>query len=643
MPGFRLLSRNCTNVHIHYDYCNMKNLFLLSIALLILPELARSQERYLNNIIPIPVKYTVKNGSFILNGSTTILYSDKNTRLAKYLHAQLKSFAGINLRLIEGKHDKLKNGIILRIYPVPDNKLGHEGYKLDVSEDRVLLSANGETGLFYGIQSLLQMMPVRVANSSALTIPCTEITDYPRFGWRGLMLDVSRHFFSFEFLKRFIDEMVKYKFNVFHLHLTDDQGWRIEIKGMPKLTKVGAWRVPRQGSWLSFDPPQPDEDATYGGYYTQDQIKELIKYASEHNVTVVPEIDVPGHCLALIAAYPELSCTHKQYEVNPGSRFKDECNVLCVANEATWHALDKIFTQVAELFPCEYIHIGGDEANREFWNQHEADKVLMQKEGIENLAQLQSYFTKKLEKLILSKGKRIIGWDEISEGGLAPEATVMSWRGMDGGVQSAQLGHHVIMSPTTHAYLDYYQGDPVVEPEAGGMLRLKSCYDFDPLPPKIDKSLILGGQGNLWTESIPTGRHAEYMTWPRAFALAEVLWSPVNSKNWTDFIRRMEWQFDHLDKAGVNYARSVYDIIITSVKGAKGDYLVKMTTEIPGLDIYYTFDGTNPDVYLEEYKGEPLAIPKGASQVRVRTYRNGKPVGAQINFILSQLQTRLEP
>lgn len=457
------------------------------------------------------------------------------------------------------------------------------------------------------------------------------------------MLDVSRHFFPFDFLKQYIDEMVKYKFNVFHLHLTDDQGWRIEIKGMPNLTEAGAWRVPRQGSWWSFAPPQPGEGATYGGYYTQEQIKELVKYAAERNVTIVPEIDVPAHSLALITAYPGLSCTGKQYDVNPGSRFKDECNVLCVANDATWAALDKIFTQVAELFPGEYIHIGGDEANRGFWGQHEADKALMQKEGIKNLAELQSYFTKKLEKLVISKGKRMIGWDEILEGGLAPEATVMSWRGMEGGIKAAQMGHHVIMSPTTHAYLDLYQGDPIIEPETYSMLRLKSCYDFEPVPNGIDKSLILGGQGNLWTESVPTGRHAEYMTWPRGFALAEVLWSPATSKNWVDFIRRMEWQFNHLDKAGVNYARSAYDAIITSVKDVKGDYLVKMTTEIPGLDIHYTFNGTNPSVHEAKYNGTPLTIPKGASQIRVRTYKDGKPAGEQINFMLSKLKERLEP
>ncbi len=264
------------------------------------------------------------------------------------------------------------------------------------------------------------------------------------------MLDVSRHFFSKEFVKKYIDEMAKYKFNIFHWHLTDDNGWRIEIKGLPELTEIGAWRVPRTGLWHQFEPPQPGEKATYGGYYTQDDIREIVKYAQERFVTIIPEIDVPAHSLALIASYPNLSCTQLKYPVNPGSPFyKKEDNVLCVANDSTWLILDKIFTQIANLFPGKYIHIGGDEAYKGFWEQCPKDQALMKQEGLDSVDELQSFFVKKLEKLIISKGKKMIGWDEILEGGLAPEATVMSWRGMKGGIEAARMGHEVIMTPDT--------------------------------------------------------------------------------------------------------------------------------------------------------------------------------------------------
>jgi hexosaminidase len=466
--------------------------------------------------------------------------------------------------------------------------------------------------------------------------------DYPRFGWRGLMLDVSRHFFSKQFVEAYIDEMAKYKYNIFHWHLTDDNGWRIQIKGLPRLTEVGAWRVPRTGRFGRFAPPQPGEKATYGGYYTQQDIRDVVAYAKKRFITIVPEIDVPAHSLSLIAAYPNLSCTQLQYPVNPGSSFyRKEDNVLCVANDSTWLMLDKIFTQVAQLFPGPYIHVGGDEAYKGFWKECPKDQALMKREGITTLDGLQSYFEKKLEKIIISKGKKMIGWDEILEGGIAPEATVMSWRGMQGGIKAAQMGHEVIMTPTTYCYLDLYQGDPLIEPATYSRLRLSTCYKFEPVPEGVDPKYILGGQGNLWTESVPNERHAEYMTWPRAMALAEVFWSPDSARNWPDFVSRMQYRFKYMDAAHVKYARSAYDPIITGVRDANDSLQVRLATEIPGLDIYYTFDGTNPDQYYPKYQGAPLDIPKGATEIRVVTYRNGKPIGHQIDCPLSEVAKRV--
>jgi len=367
-----------------------------------------------------------------------------------------------------------------------------------------------------------------------------------------------------------------------------------------------------------------------------------VKYAQQRFVTIVPEIDVPAHSLSLIASYPNLSCTQKQYSVNPGSPFyQKEDNVLCVDNDSTWLILDKIFTQVAQLFPGQYIHVGGDEAYKGFWEKCPKDQVLMKKEGIISLDELQSYFEKKLEKIIISKGKKMLGWDEILEGGLASEATVMSWRGIEGGIKAAKMRHDVIMTPIEYCYVNYLQGDPLIEPFVGGMVRLSTCYKFEPIPDGIDPKYILGGQGCLWTESVPNDRHAEYMTWPRSLALSEVFWSPKNKRNWLDFISRMEWQFKYMDAARVKYAASVYDPIISGVKDADSILKVKLAAEVPGLDIYYTFDSTNPDNFYPKYEVKPLDIPKGATEIRVITYRNGKPIGHQINCPLSEVAKRI--
>jgi hexosaminidase len=471
----------------------------------------------------------------------------------------------------------------------------------------------------------LQLIPVNGEND----IPAIEIKDEPRFGWRGLLLDVSRHFFTIGEVKRMIDEMVVYKFNLLHLHLSDDQGWRVEIRSLPELTATGAWRVPRTGLWWDRESPAKGEKATYGGFYTQEQIKDLVQYAAERQVDILPEIDVPGHSLAAIASYPFLSSTKLNYNVNPGSKFYGiEDNSLCPGKETTFEFLDKVFTEVAELFPFEYIHIGGDECYKGFWQKCDDCQKRMKDNNLKDMNGLQSYFIKRLEKILEKHGKKLMGWDEILEGGLAPNAGVMSWRGMEGGITAAKAGHQVVMSPTQFAYLDLYQGDPAIEPPTYSMLRLKTVYDFEPVPPGVDTSYILGGQGNLWSESVPTFRHAEYMLWPRSFALAEVLWSAKPDRNWNDFIRRTEVQLTRLAHADINYATSFFDAIIKTSKNEKGNLLIQLDTEIDGLTMYYTFDNTYPDSHSPVYRpGEKLGIPKDADTFRVVTYQGGKPAG----------------
>jgi hexosaminidase len=544
--------------------------------------------------------------------------------------------------------------IHLQLTTKADESVGQEGYRLSVGPKSIVLRANTPAGIFYGLQTLLQLLPVvppvypaGLAGADSMrtwsrSIPCATIIDRPRFAWRGLMLDVSRHFFSTLELMRYLDEMAMYKYNVLHLHLSDDEGWRIEIKSLPELTRIGSRRVRRTGRWGSFLPALAYEQPTEGGFYTQDDMRQIILFARKRFITILPEIDVPAHSLALIASYPALSCTQLNYPVNAGFRdpSRDD-NALCIGNDSVFMMLDKIFTELAALFPSPYIHIGGDEAYKGFWAACPKCQRRMADEHLKNVEELQSYFVKRVEKILTSKGKKLIGWDEILEGGLAPEATVMSWRGMKGGVEAAKMNHLVVMSPWDYCYLDLYQGESTVEPPTYGMCRLRDSYNYDPVPDGVDEKFILGGQGNLWTESVPTFRHAEYMTWPRSLALAEVYWSPKASRNWDDFVSRMEAQFPRLDAAGIKYARSVYNVIFSPVR-AGDDFTVGLSTEIKGLTIYYSFDNTNPDPWYPKYNGSPLVFPAGATYLNVITYRDGEPVGQQINMSKDELSKRLD-
>jgi hexosaminidase len=601
-------------------------------------------------LIPQPVSLRSNPGHFQLTRQTKIVIPVNDTdckRLASLLAGILETPTG---RTFYISTVKSTNGIHLKINKINDPVIGTEGYHLKVTSARITLTANAPAGIFYGIQTLIQLLPPDIEAKTKITdtkwaVHNVDITDYPRFGWRGLMLDVSRHFFPKQVVENYIDEMAKYKMNVFHWHLSDDNGWRIEIKGLPQLTDVGAWRVMRTGPFnKTMEAPQPGEKATYGGFYTQDDIREIVKYAQDRFITILPEIDVPAHSLALIASFPNISCTQLQYSVSPGSPFyTKEDNVLCVGNDSTYLILDKIFTQIAQLFPCKYIHMGGDEAYKGFWDKCPKCQALMAREHLKNTDELQSYFVKRVEKIIESKGKKMIGWDEILEGGLAPDAAVMSWRGIDGGIAAAKQGHDVIMTPADHCYLDLYQGDTSVEPHTYGKMWLRDAYEYEPVPDSVDAKYILGGQGNLWTESVTDERQVQYMTWPRAMALSEVFWSPKGSRNFDEFVQRVETHFKRLDAANIKYATSIYDPIITGTR-MPGDTAikVKLGSQCDKLDIYYTWDTSIPDNFSLKYDGIPLAIPNGAELIKVVTYRDNKPIGKQIDVNLKTIYKRKE-
>ena len=590
------------------------------------------------HIIPEPVSVTKQHGFFLLGKNVPFRYDKKNGALDSTV-GWFKSL--LDRRLVSSNSNA--KPIRIDLVQQPGGLKNREGYTLDVSPDGIKISAASAAGVFYAFQTLMQLMPApeKGVKAASMQIPAVTVLDYPRFGWRGLMLDVSRHFFTKEEVERFIDEMSRYKFNVFHWHLSDDQGWRIEIKSLPELTQKGAWRVQRTGRWGTFEAPKAGEPMPYGGYYTQEDVREVIRYAASRHITVVPEIDVPGHSLAMIAAYPNLSSTGLQYQVNPGSPFyAKEDNVLSPAVDSVYLILDKVFTELSALFPSPYIHIGGDEVYKGFWGKDPKCQALMKKEGLKNTEELQSYFIKKMEKILQGKGKKLVGWDEILQGGLTPEATVMSWRGMDGGITAARMNHHVVMTPWDFTYLDLYQGDPLAEPATYGMCRLRTSYNYEPVPDGVEEQYILGGQGNLWTESVPNFRHAEYMTWPRGLALSEVYWSPRSKKNWTAFTQKLPYEFKRMDADGIKYARSAYDCVFVPSLVNDSTVTVELDTEIPGLDVYYSFDETNPDNHYQKYTGKALSFPAGADQLNAITYQNGQPAGQQINIKKDELVRR---
>jgi hexosaminidase len=622
-------------------------LFFISTAVVI----AQKKEATVS-IIPEPVELKQTPGEFLLPEIITISIPETTDLRETSLSLQKKLAITGKKISISNKNEKASIRIVL--FSQPEQELGNEGYRLTVKNSGIEISANKAAGIFYGIQTLWQILPEQIDSKTPIKglewkLPFVEIKDYPRFVWRGLMFDVARHFYGKKDVEDFIDQMVQYKFNLLHMHLTDDEGWRIEIKGLPRLTSFGAWNAKRVGYFGTFAPIPADEPRTFGGFYTQDDIRELVKYAKDRFVDILPEVDVPGHSMAAVASYPELSCTPgaDKYQVISGEKFVDWPgpvahfdNTLCPANERVYSFLDTVFTELAGLFPFPYIHVGGDECPKNFWEINPQIKALMVKENLKTMEEVQSYFEKKVEKIVESKGKKLIGWDEILEGGLAPNAIVMSWRGLKGGIDAAKMGHQVVMSPTTYVYLDYMQGDPISEPQVYATLRLNKAYEFEPVPEGVDAKFVMGGQANLWTEQVYNIRHLQYMIWPRSLAISECLWSPKSKKNWNLFAAKVENNFVRMDRQQVKYARTMFDPIFDVSKDSRDSLLITLSTEISGLDIYYSFDNSHPDNFFPVYKS-PLSVPKDAVMLKVITYRGDRVIGKQIDMPIAELKKRL--
>ncbi len=539
----------------------MKNHSLaLGLALLLLSPISAYQGI---SIIPKPVSVLQNEDSFILSEKLNIYVSSEELiQEAEFLNDLLfvTNWKGYPIKQYESYTDS--NSIFLKLDP--SLYFNHqEAYRINVSKSGVEISSQTRTGIFYGIQSLRQLLPPEieytdpslVPKNIVWQIPAVEIQDYPRFEYRGMHLDVARHFFPVEFVKKYIDLLAMYKFNRFHWHLTEDQGWRIEIKKYPKLTEIGGWR---DSTLIGNYGSGKYDGIRYGGFYTQDEIREVVQYASERHITIIPEIEMPGHSSAALAAYPEFGCFDKEYSVaTTWGVFED---IYC-PSEATFGFLEDVLDEIMDLFPSEYIHIGGDEAPKKQWEESPIAQQVIEREGLEDEHELQSYFIGRIEKYLNSKGRQIIGWDEIMEGGLAPRATVMSWRGESGGIEAAKMGHEVIMTPNASNYFDHFQAEPTEEEpiSIGGLTTLKDVYEYEPVPEELteeEAEYVIGSQGNVWTEYMHSGAKVEYMAFPRAIALSEVLWSQKESKEWIEFLGiRLPPTFDRLDILGVNFAK----------------------------------------------------------------------------------------
>ncbi len=569
--------------------------FLLLVALQ-----ASAQQAPLPSIIPAPVDMRMETGTLDLGCPWRIEVSQAASKgFFDLLQAEL-----VPLQLPKTKDCLMPLRIEFALIQ-PDTILPDEWHMVTVKPDGIIVGATSETGLFRGSRTLVQLLEQGRATGS---LPCLTITDWPRFPWRGMHLDACRHFWSVEFTKKYIDLLARYKMNSFHWHLTDDQGWRIEIKARPKLTEVGAWR---KGSQVGPYARLQYDSIPYGGFYTQEEIREVVAYAKARHINVVPEIEMPGHALAALAAYPHLGCTGGPYEVERGwGVFED---VFCAGNDSVFALLEDVLSEVMDLFPSRTSHIGGDECPKDAWKACAKCKGRMKAEGLRDEHELQSYFIQRIEKFVNAKGRTIIGWDEILEGGLAPNAAVMSWRGTEGGIAAARSGHYAVMSPGSHCYFDHYQGDPANEPLAfGGYTTLQKVYNYEPIPAELkpeEHKYILGAQGNMWTEYILTPEHVEYMAVPRLLALAEVLWTPKEKRDEKDFIARLEQEFPRLDELKVNASRSLYQVSIKPKQGRSDGSIDVEFTGI-GSDLLFRYE------LIEEVINSDTPYPKGDLQVR---------------------------
>lgn len=589
-------------------------------------------------VIPLPQEVSLTQGNpFKLNENVLIAYPENNALLqrnAEFLSEyiqQATNYAPKTKAIAAG--EQVKNAIVLGLDPGIANK---EGYVLTTTPEGISINGQTENGVFYGIQTLRKSIPAEAKGATVL-IPAGEIKDEPRFSYRGMHLDVGRHFFPIEFIKKYIDLLALHNMNTFHWHLTEDQGWRIEIKKYPKLTEIGSQR----SRTVIGRNTQEYDNTPYGGFYTQEEAKEIVKYAQERYITVIPEVDLPGHMLAALAAYPEMGCTGGPYEVCPRwGVFED---VLCIGNDKTMQFLEDVMSEIIEIFPSEYVHIGGDEAPRDRWKECPKCQARIKAEGLKadknHTAEdrLQSYCMTRIEKFLNSKGRRIIGWDEILEGDVAPNATVMSWRGASGGIKAAQMGHDVIMTPNTYCYFDYYQtADTKDEPLGiGGYVPIEKVYSLDPTFDlnEEQKKHIIGAQANLWTEYIATTEHVEYMVLPRMAALAEVQWTQPEKKDFKDFTTRLASLMKFYQRDGFNYAKHVFDLKVDFTPDVAKKAVVVTLSTIDDAPIYYTLDGTEPTTASLKYI-EPVVITETADfqAVVIRPEGKSKVVNKKISF-----------
>ncbi|HOX59079.1 MAG TPA: beta-N-acetylhexosaminidase [Candidatus Paceibacterota bacterium] len=526
-------------------------------SLLVAPLLAAESPR----VIPLPWKVESQEGVFRLQPRTKILVDRASLDAGRHFAERVRKGTGYRLNVISRTEPRAIEGTIVLTTKDTRSALGPEGYEMTVAPDSIIIRAPGQAGIFYGVQTLLQLLPPEVFAPEPIpgqvwTIPCGQIEDQPRFKWRGLLFDVARHFFTKAEVKQLLDELALHKINMLQIHLTDDQGWRIQIKKYPRLTRVGAWR---DEAGFGLDPGLSTaygRDGRYGGYYTKADLREIIAYAAARHITIVPELEMPGHASAALSAHPELSCSGGPY--TPNTKGGVFAGVYCAGKEETFEFLQNVIAEVCEVFPGRFIHIGGDEVPKDNWRKCGRCQARIQKEGLKNEQELQSYFIRRVEQFINARGRTLIGWSEIREGGLAQNAVVMDWIG--GAVEAASAGHDVVMSPTGYCYLDYFQStNSAIEPRpVGNYLPLSRVYSFEPIPEKLNpqhQARILGAQGNLWTEYVPNFKHAQYKIFPRLCALAEVTWSPMAARNWEGFANRLQPQLQRLEYLGVNYCK----------------------------------------------------------------------------------------
>lgn len=537
------------------------------------------------SIIPQPVSVEQHDGTFAFGPDVKIIYDKDEFITANYLNTYLAKYYQVR-PLVQ---PNIKKYIALRLITAIDKSLSTEEYFLSVTPDSIVISSATDAGIFYGIQTLLQLLPAE--SKMQFDIPCVNIHDYPRFSWRAMHLDCSRHFFSVEFVKKYIDMMAYYKMNTFHWHLTDDQGWRIEIKQYPKLTSIGSHRKETMVA-KNFTPYIGDK-TPYDGYYTQEQVKEIVKYATMRHVTIVPEIEMPGHSQAAIAAYPELACYGMSYDVL--TKWGGSDVVLCPTPEVI-QFYENILDEVIGLFPGQYIHVGGDEVPDAHWKKSTQVPALMKQQGLTTYPQVEAYFINTIEKYIISKGKKMIGWDEILDGGVSVNASIMSWRGTEGGIAAAKHGNYAVMTPGDYCYFDHCQSKNSMEPLCiGGFLSLEKVYSYEPVSSELtaeQSKYILGAQANVWTEYLSTPEQIEYMIFPRMIALSEVVWSQKSKKDWWDFVGRLQYHFSLLEFRGINYRVPEPEIQLRPIETNK--FTLGITSLKQNSDFYYTIDGTNP-------------------------------------------------